>query len=275
MFRNLRLMPSFKNMSATGGVTTVLELPRGEIFHSLKIKLTNITHANCTDIKYLINNRVVQEYATGTMLQAINDTYGRPSDSGHLTLHFERPEMQEALEQVTSIGTSNIQEHRVEITLASGLTSAAISAYAEVTAPRTPQEGQLGWITMVKKILLQTASGEQDIVDEITRGDPIMAIHFGVNDITDVKVIADSRVIYEASKTIAAEFAEAYGRVYSSSYTSLHFCLRGRHDDALVTARFAADGTPLIQDLIWRITDTSGGQVPVYVEYLRDTSKGL
>ena len=276
MFEKIIDLESFKNMDATGGVTIVLNLPLGEIMDEVIIKLTNITHAQCTNMKYIVNNRTIQEYETGTLLQLINDWYGRPQDSGYLHFYFERPEMQENFEKVTSIGTLGIQSHRIEITLASGLTNAAISAQGVFRVGRNTDERTMSFFTKMVKIPYQFSAGLNQLTQEITRGDRIMALHLYGTDFTEVEVEADSAVIFEGLKGELDRRAADYGRAPDSALASFDFCLRGRHDSALVTAYTDDEGSRLINNLLWRITKTGAAQANMYVEYLRNfRTRGL
>ena len=272
-FRKKIELASFDNFSATGDVTTVLKLPKGEIIDCIKINDSAITLAQMTNLTYFIDNKPVMEYESGTLMQLINNFYNRTETSDFLTFHFERPEMKEGLEQLTSIGTRNIQNHRIEIDLASGLVGATLNAYAETRA-YNGAEGNLGWITEIKKINYQASAGTNEIVDQIIRGNPIMAVHFYASDITQLQVKADSGDLVEnLTKTVLDEFSNDWGRDTSGAIFSMDFCLRGSHNEALPTAFKDSRGKDLVQTLKWVIEKTAAAQVPIYVEYLRDTSR--
>jgi hypothetical protein len=277
MPRITKKLPSIANVTA--GATATLSCPVGKTYNKIMLVYTgtDVARTDFKNINVNINGKSVQTYADGAELDLINDYYGRSDTAGVLTLHFNRPEAHNLLNQrLTGLGTLDVQTLDIAFDIdATAPGDLAMEAYAVLS------EGMpLGAFVKFKRFPVTYAtSGEQEI-DNIPKGPNIMAIHLKKADVSNVEVEVDGFKFFEGSKTIIEALqkeAEPKARVpQGASCTHVDFMLEGDYQQSLATRypKKNPDGSdhPLagrnVQDLRIRPTIDTAGALVALVEYL-------
>lgn len=259
MSRITKILPSMDGVAANS--TAVQKLPIGPTYDQIVIDYSAsgaLTRANIQNIEVEINGKTIQKFADGDQLQALNDFYGRPDNTGFLTLYFARPEMTElAHERATALGTADVQTANIKMDIATATTpSITCTAIQSEAAP-------LGLITKVKEYLVTAAGAGQIEIDEIVRGPRVMAIHFFKTDVSNVVIEADSRRVFEGAKATLEIIQGNAGRVpVTATCTHVDFLLEGDHAQAMLSDKKS------ITDLRYLPTVGSAGQIRIVTEYL-------
>lgn len=263
----MRTIEEISNISPiANGQSFTLTLPVGRTYERLTLRLGGtFVVANITNLQLRINGKVVQEYATGAILDAINKFYGIGDTAGLLSFNFTRPWMKRAADDafVTGLGTTDVQTVQVTGDI-SGATAPTLTAYAVLSAPQP-----LGLMTKVRRLSVNAAAAGSIAIDNIPRGPRIMAMHIGKSDCTAVDLQAESRRIITASKTDLHEVFARHGRVAQTGYTHVDMMFTDRIDDALVTVVGNGPGNsgrPI--DLRAMLTLGTSGAFDIYTEYL-------
>jgi hypothetical protein len=253
--RITKKLPSISNVGA--GLTGTLNCPIGLTYDRITLELTNVTNAQITNIEVLVNGKVIQTYASGTELQQINDYYGRDNNAGYLTLYFNRPELNNLVQQrMTGLGTRDVQTLSLNFDLDGDVVSPAVKATAILSEPQP-----LGLINKVKAFPMSSAVAGAIEISDIPRGPRISAVHFFKADISNLEVEIDGQKVFDSTKALAEVIQKEHGRVpVTASATHFDTMLEGDNGQALVTAGSA--------DLRFRPTLDTSGAVRVVVEYL-------
>ena len=254
--RITKLMPSLSGVA--GGSTAVLNCPLGLTYDSIKFHLSGVTLPDITNIKVLINGKVIQSFKGALQLGKINKYHKRGHEStGYMTLWFIDPSKLSLQDKrATAIGTSDIKTFSVEFDIDSGVVSPVITATAVQSNP-----SKLGVIRKVKEFPLSSATAGLIEVDNIpTSNARIQAIHCFKNDVDKVEVEIDSRKAFEATKSLTEALVRDYDKQPQANCTHVDFQLEGDLTQAIVTQG--------VQDLRLRMTLGTAGQVGIVVEYL-------
>jgi hypothetical protein len=261
-------LPSLSNVQA--GNRATLNLPVGMTYHRLFFTIDGPSLSEITDLEVLINGKVVQYFADAERLDQLNQYWGRgawDSSNGHLTLWFDRPELERyGQREMTALGTGDVQTVTVRFKIASGATVNDITAEAEKSHVPSTEDGvpdnALGTITKIKEFPKSFAvSGEVEVDSLPLGGARIGAIHLFKGDVSRVEVEADSRTIYELGKTLAEHAQAEKDRVPQSSVaTTVDFMLDGD-----LSRAFPSEG---VQSFRVRPTIGSSGNVDHVMEYL-------
>lgn len=254
--RKLDLLPSFSPISA--GSDCTLNMPVGLTYEAVLLAYSGITLAQMKNIEVLINGKVIQKFATGTILDQINQFYKRGTAAGVLVLWFSRPELNLVAEQrLTAIGTADVQTFSLRMDIDAGAAAPAITAYAIKSAQQP-----LGMITKIKNFPVTFATAGQQDIDNIPRsGARIAAVHLFKADISSVAVEVDSTKIVDSTKTVIHAFLGYCDRTpLTASATHIDFLADGDIFHALPTEK--------TKDLRIRPYLDTAGLVNVIVEYL-------
>lgn len=261
----MRTIEDITNISPiANGVSFTVQVPVGRTLERLTFRLGGtFTAANITNLQVRIDGKVVQEYATGTVLDALNKFYGFGDPSTELSLNFVRPWMKRQLEDafVTGLGTSDVQSLQVTGDI-SGATSPTLTAYGIFSAPQP-----LGVLTKVRRLSINAAAAGAVSVDNIPRGPRIMALHCQKADVNVVDLQAESRRIIYGSKTDLHSVATRHGRTPQTGFTHVDLLFSDRLDDSLVTVIGNGQGARPI-DLRAMLTVGTSGSFDLYTEYL-------
>jgi len=255
--RKTTKLPSISNVGA--GLTATLNCPLGLTYDRITFGYTgtSVTRAMLKNIQVLINGKPVQIYKDGDELSNINDYYGRPANSGFVTLYFVRPELDNVQQQrLTAIGTLDVQTLSVNVDIdASAPGDFALTATAVQSEPQ-----RLGVITKVKAFPMSSAVSGEIEIDNIPVGPRIQAIHLFKSDISKLEVEMDGVKVYEASKTLGEVIQKEHSRVpVTASATHFDTQLENDNTQAMVTNN--------VQDFRLRPTLDTSGAVRIVVEY--------
>lgn len=261
----MRTIEDITNISPIANATSfTIQVPVGRTLERLTFRMGGtFTVANLLNLQVRIDGKVVQEYATGTVLDALNKFYGFGDGAGELSFNFVRPWMKRQLEDgyVTGLGTTDVQSLQITGDI-SGATAPTLTAYAIFSAPQP-----LGVLTKVRRLSVNAAAAGSVAVDNIPRGPRIMALHIQKADANNVDIQAESRRIMYGSKTDLHSVAARHGRTAQTGFTHVDFMFSDRLDDALVTVVGNGQGARPI-DLRAMLTLGSSGVFDIYTEYL-------
>jgi len=164
-----------------------VKLPIGMSYEKVELHLTNITHAQVTNLKVRINGGEIMTFRSGTELELFNSFFDKEytSRSGVLCLDFRRLGCRNPVDRdVTILGTGvpstdgEVTASVIEITgtLASGLTSPSIKSYAQMR-----EAMPLGILKQARTFSF-TPSGTGEIeVSDVVRGRVIECIGFDLS----------------------------------------------------------------------------------------------
>lgn len=206
MARKIIKLPSMSRVVA--GSRATLELPIGPTYRRIFFVATAAAGLDITDfgrMDVLIDGKVVQTYKDATRLKALNDYYGRGSDTytatdGQFAIHFERAELMDAVyRRAPGIGTADVQTFGIEIDIPAGApASLTMTAYAEIDP--TPQP--LGVFFKVREFPFNSSVAGQVEIDKLPKGGWYSVIHLFKADITAVEVEANQAKAIDATKGI-------------------------------------------------------------------------
>jgi hypothetical protein len=253
--RKINLLPSFSNV--VPGSTCTLQVPVGLTYESITLSLTNILPAQLTNIRLNINGKTIQEFLTGTILNALNTYYGRGNAQGYMTIHFRRPEYAHLEdERIYSWGTMDVQTFTIQADIDAACVNPGITAHAIVSEPRP-----FGVVTKIKNFPITFAVAGAVEIDSIPRSaQRIAAVHLVKADANNVVVEVNSQRVWEMPKALGEELETNSGRIpQTASMTHVDFTLDGdpRHSLQL-------EG---VQDLRFRPTIATPGLLTTVVEY--------
>jgi hypothetical protein len=188
-----------------------VKLPIGTSYEKVELHLTNITHAQVTDLQVRINGGELMSFRSGTELELFNSYFDRDyvSRSGVLVVDFRRIGMKNPADRdVTILGTgvpasdpSEVVVSTLEIvgTLASGLTSPSIKSYAFMR-----EAMPLGVLKQAKSFSF-TPSGTGEIeISDVVRGRVIEAMAFDISSgvFDELAVEIDGNRVFEGPITM-------------------------------------------------------------------------
>lgn len=255
--RKIIKMPSVENV--TSGATCTGSLPVGLTYDILYVSLTNITLAQLTNIEIRANGKTIQEFETGTVLDAINQYHGRREfTNGVLPIYFMRPELNLPIEQrMTALGTSDLSTLSFHADIDAGCSNPAMDIRAQLSAAEP-----MGVITKIRRFPRAAAAAGEFEFSNAPKLGRIMAVHFKktADDVSHVLIKVDGRETMDASKTVLAEVAAGFGKTEQTYYTHVDYCLNGMLQDSLVTKN--------VQDLSMRPTLDTSGALDIIIEYL-------
>lgn len=254
--RFLNKLPSLSNVAV--GQRATLTCPLGLRYDAIYLTHNVANLALIKNIEVIVNGKVIQSFKDAAEVKAINDYYGRPEQSGVLTLWFYRPEMATPFDRrLPALGTLDVQTLTVAMDLDATIAPAPT---LEAVALQGPQE-PMGLITKIKSYSSSYAISGKVEIDNIVRSGRIAAIHLFKADVSAVELDVNSRRVVDLTKTLSEKVQKDYGRVpVTASATHIDFTLEGDIAEALIT-----EG---IYDLRIRPTLGTSGALRSVVEYL-------
>lgn len=256
MSRRYERLPSLSNVAA--GSTATLEIPVSSTFDRIFIEAEGVTEAQLKNWEIRINGKPVQQFKDAVLIRRLNDYYGRGTDDGVVDLWFIRPEFDnQDLRRMTAIGTEDVQTFDIRVDIDSAASSPKLTAYA-VRSPQT----KLGLVTKIKNYPTSAATAGVKDIDNIPKEGRCAAIHFyGKADISKLTVQADSRSIYELSKSLGEKIQRNAGRTpLGTNGTTVDF----------VTEKHPLQGLAMrqVNDLRFKPELDTAGALDVIVEYI-------
>jgi len=259
--RNQVLLPTIMGVQAAGG-HCVLNLPLGMTYDLIQFAVTNITAANMLNFKVKVGSSTIVDLASFQDFEDLNTFYRRQTQAGFLTLWFYRPEYQEDVRALTSLGTADITAPiTIEFDLPA-LTSPAITAYA---VQRPPQV--MGAITKIREYTANFTAAGLMAIDNIPRGARIAAFHLrkAAGDVTNLDLEVNNgsgaALVQTGPKALYETIQKQYNRVpVTATYTHMDLCLLGDFASPMPTAQLA--------DMRLKPTVGSSGSVVTMVEYI-------
>lgn len=269
-------MPSGEGVAA--GSTATFRLPIGRTYEELLISYSgttfNLTHMS--EIRVMGNGKPLLRYATAggktgaEVLDLLNQFDGMAAASGVLVLPFKRMGLRTRQgEELTGIGTgmtpaesrasgsdgNELSTLYVEIDIAAGAVGPVLSMKAIQSAKKP-----LGLLKKVRHFVYNAgAAGDFEIAD-LPKGDLINRVVFHNANITNIKLERNNVTDFDRS-TAENELVQTNGERTPQTGLAIHDPTEaGFGAESIVTAG--------VSDLRYTLTLSSGGAVPVTVEYL-------
>lgn len=199
-------LPNLSRVAA--GSKATLELPVGPTYHRINFQCsgTALDIAHISRIDVLINGKTVQTYSNLQRLVDLNTFHGRGTDTvSDWCLHFFSADLAEQYRRLPGIGTADISNMHIEITLAAAFpVDGAISAHAQID----PQPQKLGAFVMVREFPTSVAAAGWLELDKLPRSPYYAAIHFFKADVSQVEINTDLTKVIEGTKAVLHRFAK-------------------------------------------------------------------
>ena len=215
--RKLTKMPSINNVNA--GATCTCELPVGLTYDKLQILLTNITLAQLSNIEIRANGKTIQEFKTGTEIDALNKFHGRRAfANGVLDIWFIRPELNLPVEQrMTALGTADLST----LAFHADINAACSSPAMEMLAQQSERE-PMGVVTKIRRFPRSSAAAGLFEISNLPKLGNIACVHFFKSDVSHVLAKVDGRETVDASKVQLEEFLSSMGKNSSNGDLYAH-----------------------------------------------------
>lgn len=275
-------LPTISNVEPGG--SAVLKCPLGRTydltrfkFESADVAFNALTDAQqramFTNIGVEINGTNHVPLPSAVVLQAVNSYYGRADASGYFTLHFNRAELHDLIQQRQfGLGTVGLETLAITFDI-----DAAAPADLTITARARQREGMdPGAIIKTRLFHFGAATAGPLEIDNILKGSPIMAMHIykAGDDVDKVNVdLNDFAWVKNATKDDLANEQADYGRTAQTGYTHVDFCLEGDYTQALATKRATPEHPA--DDFRQLLTLGTAGSGWVLVEYIDRAVNGV
>lgn len=274
MARKIIRLPSLSRVVA--GSKATLECPVRPTYRRIIFSVTAGAGLDISDVEridVLIDGKVVQTYANATRLKAINDYFGRGSDTWGATaaefvLHFERAELMDTVSlRAPGIGTGDVSTFHIEITLAAAAPAdIAIVAHAEIDPTVQP----LGVFYKLREYPFNSSVAGQVEIDKLPKTGWYSVIHLFKSDVSAVELEANQVKVVDATKAIlerTQKEASPIKRVpQTASATHIDFMTDG---DLVQSLR-----TDALNDFRIKATLDTAGAMDIVAETL-DTLNGI
>lgn len=234
--RQIKPLPSPQGVAA--GAVATLDVPVGSTYYGITLQYTEsgtlVTQANMeaaiTGVLIKING-VPQRRLTAQDIIDYNALHGVVYQNGYLPIFFAEPWARSAGgEDIFAWGTDDVQTFQIEVTIASGRTSPALSAIAEVTNERRP----LGSIKKFFSYAIPVAATGIINWQTFPRVDTLAAFHCRSTDIDDVSVKVDNVEVLDITADQNAQDLENYPNIDpQADYFHILFNKTGRANDNL------------------------------------------
>lgn len=259
MSRRYNRLPSISNVAP--GSTATLEIPVTTTYDRIFFEISGVTKAQITGIELRLNGKPFQQFRNAVMVDDLNQYYDRGTAENVVDFWFIRPEMDNIdLRRMTAIGTADVGTFDIKFDIAEGAENPRIVAYAVRSL-----QSKLGAITKVKNFPTSAATAGVKDIDNIPKEGRFAGVHFfsrteGLT-VTGIDVEADSRRIYELSKSLGEKVQSDAGRnPLKDKATSVDFVTEGNPLNALAVTQ--------IGDLRFKPELSAPGALDVVVEYL-------
>lgn len=257
-------LPSISRVVANS--TAVLEVPIGATYHYINFQAsgTGLAAAMIGAIRVIVNGQELQKFKNLQRLIDENDYHGRELDTvNDFTIWFKDDDYNDlAFKRSPAWGTQGLSTFSIELDLGATFpANGIITATAFLDTVAQP----LGVFTRIRESSLSSAvSGDVD-TDKIQKGGAVYkTIHLFKSDVSNVKLVADSITIIDASKTLLERQEKAVRPVkrvpITASATHIDFMLEGDAGDLFDTTN--------VQDLRLTMTLATPGTVEIVTEQL-------
>lgn len=225
-----------------------------------------------TDIGVEIDGTNHMPFKDANVLQAINSYYGRADTDGYFTVHFNRPELHDLVQQrMFGLGTKGLDTLAITFEIAD-----TAPADLKITARARKREGMdPGAIVKTRLFYFSSEAGPFEM-DNIIKGAPIMAMHYykEEDDISQVNIdLNDYSWVKNALKVDLEDEQARFGRTPQTGFTHVDFCLEGDYTQALATKRSTPEH--VADDFRQVITLDTAGSGWVLVEYIDQAKNGV
>lgn len=263
-----RNLPGFEGVAA--GNTATVRCPIGLTYHQIYLQYSSLTLAEMEEIRVVLNGQVIARWDSGTALDAYNQYKGRAAAAGVLTIDFDRFNMRtRAAEEFTSIGTgvandpTPVNTLAVEVDIASGATTPALSAVARQSVPRP-----LSLILKTRQFSYSIGGAGELEISDLPKGDIINSIFFNYSagDLSRLKVERDNFRVFDRSRALNEVIQTDGVRVPQANYYVYDPTEDGNGAEGLATRD---DQGRLINDIRFILTQiTAAANYQVGVEYI-------
>lgn len=260
MPKNMQKTPSFEGVA--GGNIATLRLPTGLTYNQLYINYSGITLAQMVAIRLVLNGEPIMNFGSGVDLDEMNVFEGRASAAGLLTIDFERYGLRSRKSVELSVigtgfpGDTSVATLQLEIEIASGVANPVLGAKSRRTAPQP-----LGFFKKIRKFTY-TAPGAGDFeISDLPKGDIINKIIFKGNNIDNVELKRENRIVFDRSADENATIQSDGVRV-PSAITGYVFDLT---EDGYGAEVLTTQG---VHDLRYTLEMSDASTIQVFVEYL-------
>lgn len=266
----LRSLETVKTVTVAGRDIDI-SLPINPTYDSLQLKLINATKAQLLNLKQVLNSRLVSDWRSGSVIQMLNDYYGRPTQADILTLNYNDDSFHTSeQERYFGLATAGLKTANLMFQFAED----AVDPKVEVVAfksPAFPSAGLDGggqWVQKFRTHVFTANAGETEITTLPTPpGAYIKAIHIKKADILGAELRLDNTVWHDGLRAGFKAINEMQlkqakkPRVPQSGHYHIDFCLDGDMFSALPLS-------DQINDYRLKLNCTTGGPVEVLIEYL-------
>lgn len=272
MARLLKKMPNGSGIGA--GQTATFNLPLGLTYYELAIRMSadlaggtiyaDVAEANwgsaLGEIRLLIDGSV-KIRANAADLVSIWKYYGQPFTAGVLPIFLGRPWQRTAAgEDAPAYGTGGVQSMTLEIDIAAGITVDSLNVYATQGA-QTP----LGDHYVLRKFTFGVGNTGLYELSDLPRGNfGTLAFHVDSDDISEMSVEANQRIIREGDRALLAALGSQTGKSFQTDWTHMSFVDTDRLSDMLAMA---------LEDLRVKMTFTATGNRVIYAEQIHTMGK--
>ena len=251
-----KVMPSFQGVAA--GQTATVMLPIGLSYHELLMNFAGITLAQMNEIRVVANGKVIQRYASGTQLNAMNLFEGRAAATTVLTIPLgDRFGLKSrAGIEFTKLGTGMLDDKRpvtslyVEVDIDAAAAAPVLSMIAIQSDP-----DYSGIIRHVNQFTYSPTTAMDFDVADLPKGKIFNQMFFQSAIVTALEIRRNGYTVFERSLAENIVVQTDGIRVPQASSFMVDFTERGYGAEGLVT-----DG---VQDLRLVLTTSGVGSVPL------------
>lgn len=200
-------LPAANGLAA--GQTCTFNVPLGRTTHKILFNATNLTLAEITGIRVILNGKLAQTYASGTELNNFNAldgiaTAGAGDFSNPLILNFDRVVLRNRdSEELTAIGSGSpddpnpLTTFQIEVDIDSGATGVTLAAQAVQSAP-----SQLGLIKLVKKFNYAPAATGVFEISDLPKGDLLQRVMYNTDEISLAVIERDNYTLFDRTQAV-------------------------------------------------------------------------
>lgn len=265
----LRSFETVKTVTVAGSDVDV-QLPINPTYDTLQLELTNCTKAQVLAPRLDLNSRLVSDYDSGSVIQMLNDYYGRPTAANILTIPYNDSVFHQ-LEQERYFGLATLGLKTANLKFrfdpAATNPSVKVSAIKSEAFPSAGLDGKGQWVEKVRTHTFTANAGLTEITGLPTPdGALIKAMHIVKSDCVGAELRLDNVIWHDGYEGFKAvnELNLKQGkkpRVPQAGHYHIDFCTDGDMFSALPL-------TSAINDYRLKLNCTTGGPVKVIIEYL-------
>jgi len=259
MFR--RKVPITNIQGVAAGQVATIDLPTDRRYHEIALYYTEsgsaVSVANMktaiTSIRILLNSRVQREYSAAELF-AINGFNGAKYAAvpGFIPIYFSEPWRRTPGGEdllAWALEGQVIDSFQIEITIATGRTSPALSGRAIIDNARAPDGGYIPLapiVTTRRRSVDVSATGVRTLIDmprNLGAYERLHAFEDAAGDISGVRVTVDQLIVFDLNDAINEDILDAAGFVPQAGIFHVAFDDTQRVGDALPMVK--GDGKPV------------------------------